>query len=130
MRCPHCHRPMLALFTSCICDHCEGAPEGEFFKGWIVWPERVAETIQTWVFRREIDARKWLENRTDGTVRAVLSPEPYAWTKSRGAMKDLILAERPFEIFPDHRHPPGKHRAFLAPGDLPDGDRVHLSRRL
>ena len=60
----------------------------------------------------------------------MLSPEPYAWTKSRGAMKDLILAEKPFEIFPDHRHPPGKHRAFLAPRDLPDGDRVHLSRRL
>ena len=128
MRCPHCQRPMLALFTSCVCEPCDGYPEGDFFRGWVVWPERPFGLVQTWVFRREQDARKWLESRTDGVVRAVLSREPFAWTRSRGAMKDLVLAEKPFEIFPDHRHPPGKYRAFLAPMDIPDADRVRLKR--
>jgi hypothetical protein len=121
---------MLALFTTCVCEHCDGAAEGDFFRGWVVWPERPERggTIQTWVFRTREDARKWLRSRADGVVRPVLSREPFAWTRSRGAMKDIVLAERPFEIFPDHRHPPGTHRAFLAPEGAPDADRVRLRR--
>ena len=128
MRCPICERPMLMLFTSCVCEHCDGDVQGDFFRGYIVWPDRTGGPVQTWVFRREQDARKFLETRSDGTVRPVLSQHPFSWTRSRGAMKDLVLADRPFEIFPDHRHPPAPQRAFLAPPHTPDGDRVHLVR--
>ena len=119
---------MLALFTSCICEHCDGGPEGEFFRGWVVWPRDPQEVVQTWVFRTRDDARRWLHNRTDGEVRSVLSREPFAWTRSKGQMKDIVLAERPFEIHRDHRHPPGAHTAFLAPDGAPEGDRVRLGR--
>jgi hypothetical protein len=119
---------MLALFTSCVCEHCESGPDGDFFRGWVVWPERTFGAVQTWIFRTREDARRWLRKRTDGEVRAVLSREPFAWTRSRGPAKDVVLAERPFEVFPDHRHPPGAHRAFLAPDDTPDADRVRLRR--
>jgi len=120
---------MLALFTSCVCEHCDGGPEGDYFRGWVVWPEQAPPVVQTWVFRTRDDARKWLHARTDGEIRAVLSREAFAWTRSRGQMKDVVLAERPFEVYPDHRHPPGSHKAFLAPADAPDADRVRLRRR-
>jgi hypothetical protein len=119
---------MLELFTSCVCEHCDRGAEGDFFRGWVVWPKRPDGVIQTWVFRTREDACKWQRNRNDGEVRPVLSPEPFSWTRSRGAIKDIVLAERPFEVFPDHRHPPGAYRAFLAPEDAPDADRVRLHR--
>jgi hypothetical protein len=119
---------MLQLFTSCVCEHCDGTPVGDFFRGWVVWPERPDGVVQTWVFRTREDARKWLKSRSDGIVRAVLSCEPFSWTRSRGSMKDVVLAERPFEVFPDHRHPPGTNRAFLAPAGIPDADRIRLGR--
>ena len=128
MRCPHCERPMLALFTSCVCEHCDGAPQGDFFRGWAVWPADRTGVVQGWVFRTRDDAAKWLESHHDGVIRAVLAPEPFAWTKSRGALKDIVLAERPYELFPDHRHPPGVHRAFVAPAGIPDADRIRLRR--
>jgi hypothetical protein len=128
MRCPHCHRPMLALFTSYVCEFCDDGPQGDFFRGWVVWPEEPLGVVQTWVFRSADDARRWLKSRADGSVRAVLSREPFNWTRARGALKDVVLAERPFEIYPDHRYPPGAHRAFLAPSDAPDADRVRLRR--
>jgi len=120
---------MLELFTSCVCEHCDGEAHGDFFRGWVVWPEQPVGLVQTWVFRTSEDARRWLRDRDDGEVRAVLSREPFTWARSRGALKDVVLAERPFEIFRDHRHPPGKYRAFLAPADIPDADRIRLRRR-
>jgi hypothetical protein len=120
---------MLQLFTSCVCEHCDTEPQGDFFRGWVVWPEHPVGTVQTWVFRTLEDAQKWMRSRNGGDVRAVLSPEPYTWTRSRGSLKDVILAERPFEVFPDHRFPPGQHRAFLAPPDIPDADRIRLRSR-
>lgn len=129
MRCEYCQRPMLQLFTSCVCEHCDAEPHGDFFRGWVVWPEHPVGLVQTWVFRTTDDAQRWLTNRADGDVRAVLSREPFTWTRSRGPLKDVVLAERPFEIYPDHRHPPGKNRAFLAPADVPDADRIRLRSR-
>jgi hypothetical protein len=128
MRCTHCDRPMLALFTSYVCEYCEGGPHGDFFRGWVVYPDHPSGPVQTWVFRSRDDAARWRNNRSDGQIRAVLSREPYAWTKARGTLKDAVLAEKPFEIYTDHRHPPGKHRAFLAPEDAPDADRIRLRR--
>lgn len=128
MRCPCCQRPMLALFTTFVCEHCDGAPHGEFYRGWVIWPARPHGLVETWVFHSRDDARRWIKRRVDGTIRAVLSDRPFTWTRSRGTLKDVELADRPFEIFPDHRHPPGLHRAFLAPPDAPDGEQVRLSR--
>ena len=128
MRCPTCQQPMLAQFTTVVCDHCDGMPEGDFFRGWVVWPAEAQARVQTWVFRTEADARRWLKRRTGGSVRAVLSPQPFAWTRSKGGLKDVVVADHPFEIYPDHRHPPGDRRAFLAPPSTPDADRVRLKR--
>src|SRR5688572_572693 len=98
MRCSHCQRPMLALFTTFVCDHCDGDPQGDFYRGWVIWPERPIGAVQTWVFRSREDARRWLKRRSDGIVCAVLADRPFTWTRSRGSLKDVELAERPFEI--------------------------------
>jgi len=127
MICPICERPMLALFTSWVCDHCDGPPEGDFYRGWAVWPDDQQDVATTLVFRTPEHARRWKDGR-EGTVRPVLAESPYVWRRSSGTMKGLELAEKPFEIYPDHRHPPGPHRAFIAPIDLPDADLVHLER--
>jgi hypothetical protein len=129
MRCPTCQRPMLALFTTCVCDHCDGEPEGEFYRAWVVRPSQVVGILKTWVFRRSADARTWRDNRGDGVVLAVLSDRPYTWARGRGPLKGLELHERPCEIYEDHRYPVGPSRTFYAPLGTPDGDKVMLHRR-
>lgn len=129
MRCPTCQRPMLALFTTCVCEHCDGEPEGEFHRGWVVRPSQLVGVLKTWVFRYGHDARTWRDHRSDGIVLAVLSDRPFTWQRGRGPLKGLELAERPYEIYEDHRHPIGPSRGFYAPLGTPDGDKVVLRRR-
>jgi hypothetical protein len=43
----------------------------------------------------------------------VLSRTPFRWRRSTGSVRDIELADRLFEIFPDRVHDPGPNRAHL-----------------
>jgi hypothetical protein len=121
---------MLALFTSYVCDWCDGAPQGLFHRGWVAWDEGADGPLTTLVFRHRADAERWGIGRERPLhVREVLSSAPFQWTYSRGSMRDLELADRPFAVHADHRHPDGANRAFLAPQVMPVGNPVELRRR-
>ena len=121
---------MLALFTSYVCDWCDGAPQGRFHRGWVAWDETTNAPATALVFRFADDAARWGEGRERTLqVREVLSTETFQWTHARGSLRDLELADRPFQVFRDHRFPAGECRAFLAPTVMPAGDPVVLRRR-
>jgi hypothetical protein len=57
-----------------------------------------------------------LQNLEDqAEVRCVLSEHPIPWRVASGLAAGLVSADRLFEIFSDHRFPPGPYKAFIAP---------------
>ena len=118
MLCPRCGTKMIPLFISYVCDHCDNPhPEVEN-SGYVVWRDDPDEHERRhYVFPSRTSAERWrsLRGLADARVVKVLSPVPFNFRRSRGSAKDLELADRLFEIFPDHRFEPGPNRAFLAP---------------
>ena len=122
MECPNCNREMVPLFTSFVCDYCDGLVSGtDYYRGYIVCrgPEEVRGR-QVYVFRTREDAERWrsVRNLHDHRICEVLSEHDIKWRQSRGSVKDLELADRLFEIYPDHRFEPKPNRAFIAPEEL------------
>jgi hypothetical protein len=70
----------------------------------------------TYLFRTRTDAAKWRIARDcrNLPIREVLTDAQVRWRLTSGSLRDIVLADRPFEIFPDHRHPPAPNHAFLA----------------
>lgn len=107
---------MRALFYSWVCEHCEGLPEGDYDRGYVVWRDRPPAS-EEYVFRTKEDAERWRAHKQYGEkpIRIVLSEQPFRWRMSNGTITDVELADHLFEIYPDHRFEPGPYRAFLAP---------------
>ena len=112
--CPECAEPMTPLFTSMVCERCD-AEAREVFVGWIVWRSRPPGS-QEYVFRRPADAKKWrrAQGLGDFPIRRISTESQTRWRQSGGSLKELELADRLFEIYPDVRYPPGENRAHLA----------------
>lgn len=120
MRCSRCDRPMLALFTSYVCDWCDGPPRGTFHKGWVAWDPTAPPPTTTLVFPDPASARRWMSDRSPALeVRQVLSEAPFRWVPSRGTMRGIELADRAYQVFPDHRFPAQPGAVFLAPAPTP-----------
>lgn len=108
---------MLLLFTSYVCDYCDGVANQTYYSGFIVLrPERVGTGAPFYVFPTRTAAGVWRSaNKLQHCqIREVLSLEPFEWSRSRGRL-DVELARHPYQIFPDHKYPAGPHRAFIAP---------------
>lgn len=116
--CPKCKRLMTQLFLSQACDHCDyGVTKDRLHRGFIVHRESDAdsESIAEYVFRTRMDAERWrtAAGREGCEIHEVYSLTPFRWNLSRGTLRDVVLADQMFEIFPDHRYEPLPHRAFL-----------------
>lgn len=131
MLCSKCQRPMLLLFISAVCDHCDGAPKGDYYRGYVVWREgRGAMPVLDYVWRTAHDAAIWrsLCDQEECEIRCVLAPEPIEWRVGQGKAAGLTMATRLFEIYADHRFPPLPDRAFFAPpGVHPYTEKAHLA---
>ena len=118
MRCSACKRQMTALFTSYVCDWCDGLRKPlPVARGWVVWrPTGDAEERECYVFPTPQMAEYYRSvTNVEGEIRQVLSELPIRWSDGKGNIKNLRLAERLYTIYPDHRYEPGPYRAFLAP---------------
>jgi len=118
MRCPACSRKMTALFTSYVCDWCDGHKKPiPVARGWVIWRRgQTAEERECYVFPTPQMAEYYRAvTNVEGDVRQVLSEMPIRWSDGKGNIKNLRLAERLYTIYPDHRFEPGPFRAFLAP---------------
>ena len=114
MQCKTCKRPMLALFTSYVCDYCDGHRPAGTFRGYVVIHRPLPS--QEYVFKTQADAERWRRlNRHEGAVvRPVLAEQEFRWQPSRGSVHGVILADRLFEIFPDPRFERRPYRAYVA----------------
>jgi hypothetical protein len=67
MQCKTCKRPMLALFTSYVCDYCDGHRPAGTFRGYVVIHRPLPS--QEYVFKTQADAERWRRlNRHEGAV--------------------------------------------------------------
>ncbi len=117
MDCPVCKRRMVELFISKACDHCDYSPNTDrMYRGYIVFNPAWEKGDEAYVFRNTVDAERWrtAAGREGHVIRTVFSMAPFKWHLSRGTLRDVVLADHMFEIFPDHRYEPLPHRAFLA----------------
>lgn len=118
MQCQICKREMVQLFLTQACDHCDyGVPKERLHRGFVVYRgANDTGTCEEYVFRTRMDAERWrtAAGREGCEIHEVYSLTPFRWHLSRGTLRDVVLADHMFEIFPDHRYEPLPHRAFLA----------------
>jgi len=109
---------MRALFTSCVCDWCDGLVSPDFgARGWVLWPAsgELGER-QLYVFpSREMAEYYQHAIGSEDEPREVVCAETIHWVSGRGSIPKLTLADRLYTIFADHRFAPGPYRACLAP---------------
>jgi hypothetical protein len=109
---------MIPLFFSYVCDYCDNPRPDTHYRGYVVWrDDGVNHGRRHYVFPSRAVAERWRAIRgiSDARIVEVLSQDPFNFRPSRGTVKGVELADRLFEIFPDHRFKPGPNRAFLAP---------------
>lgn len=131
MQCSACKREMVQLFLSQACDHCDfGVPKERLHRGFVVYrkPADNQSQYEDYVFRTRMDAERWqraagYEGRPDVTIREVYSLMPYRWHLSRGTLRDVVLADMMFEVFPDHKYEPLPHRCFLSQDETSEPER-------
>jgi len=118
VRCSECHREMTALFLSFVCDYCDGLrADPAPYQGFVVYRgPRDGHAREEYVFRSLRDAERWRKiQRLEGCeIRKVESSAEFRWRASTGTVRDLELADRLFEIFPDHRYAPAPNRAHVS----------------
>lgn len=119
MKCQTCKRAMVELFMSTRCDWCDFGPKiDDVHRGFAVLATSAGYLPgNNYVFRTMLDAERW---RTAAgaercEIKTVYSLECFRWHLSHGVVRDVVYADQPFEIFPDHRYEPLPHRAFIAP---------------
>jgi hypothetical protein len=119
---------MRPLFVSYVCDWCDGLCEPCIVdRGWVLWsPELEAEGTMAYLFRtREMAEYYRSATGVDGIPRQVVTETAITWTRGRGKVPNLELADRQYSVYPDFRFEPGPYRAFLAP-DADDIDTLEV----
>ena len=118
MRCSLCLRPARPLFTSVVCDYCDGLIDVGKHHGFIVFrgPDDLLHK-PVYVFRTRTDAARWRAHYDLRTcpILEVRFELPVRWKLSTGVLAGLELADRPFTISPDHRFEPAPYRGYLLP---------------
>jgi hypothetical protein len=118
MLCPRCMRPMTTLFTSSVCDWCDGLKKPTIVaRGWVLLNGPLDSR------GRELDVFPSLEmvdyyrfaTGLEGEIREIASETPIQWSDAGGLVPHLCVAERRFRVFPDFKFEPGPYKAFLAP---------------
>lgn len=93
---------MIALFISAVCDYCDAPTltSGEVEYGFIVWRERPPGSCE-YLFQTRPDAERWraAAGLDRFPVRKVWSKSTIRWRKSTGSVRDIMLADRLFEIY-------------------------------
>lgn len=118
MRCTDCNRPMTALLLSYVCDYCDGLRiEPTPYRGFVVNRGSAEHRVrEEYVFRSREDAERWrsASGLEHYEIREVASASEFRWRASTGSLKDVELADRLYEIFPDPRYEPAPNRAHIA----------------
>lgn len=112
---------MTPLFTSYVCDWCDGLRAVEpRSRGYVVWGG--GDGLEHYVFPTRDDAERYMAaiGVFAQEIREVLSEEEFVWQRSRGTVKDIMLAKHRYTVWTTCRVPAGKHQAWLAAPDQAD----------
>jgi hypothetical protein len=115
--CPRCERGLVALFTSLVCDWCEGARPRGLERAFVVWDQpRYARGGEFYVFPSRTEAAVWRSHL--GTklapIVAVEVYQPIEWRETTGFGPKISLAKWRYVLHPDHRYPASPRDAHLA----------------
>lgn len=119
MQCPTCKREMAPLFTTQACDYCDfGVAKDKLHSGFVVYNDNPNDPPprEEYVFRTRMDADRWrsASDRAGHSIFKVWSLSPFQWEMSRGTLRDVVLADHIYEVYPNHRYEPLPNRCFLA----------------
>lgn len=113
MDCTNCGQPMLALFTTWVCENCENMKTPKWY-GYVVY--RLTDKILNYcVFPTFKDADEWkkVNGIKDSDVCLVaLCSEP-VFKQSTGILKNISIAQQLYEIYPDNDFEPKPHRGYV-----------------
>lgn len=108
---------MRPLFTSQVCDWCDGLDDITWERGYIVLRDgALLGQLETYVFESRTDAAVWrsVSGMPTCPIVEVLSELPFRWTVTSGSVRGLTVANKLVTIYADRRYPPGTNRAFIA----------------
>jgi hypothetical protein len=110
---------MTPLFTSVVCDYCDGHRPVAFpYRGFVVWrgaPDPNGRDVYVFPTRRDAELYRLAAKLHDHVIREAWSEQPFIWGPGRGSIKGLTIANHVYTVFPDHRFTPGRYRACLSP---------------
>lgn len=116
-KCPVCKREMTQLFLTQACDYCDyGVPKEKLHLGFVVYQTDATGACEEYVFRTRMDAERWrtAAGREGCEIQEVYSLHPFRWHVTRGTLRDAVLADHMFQVFPDWKYENLPHRCFLA----------------
>jgi hypothetical protein len=117
VRCPDCKRPMTALFTSYVCDYCDGLVEIAWQRGFVVFRGDADFNRVIYVFPTMTDAARYrsVNGWQDYPIREVWFEIPVPWKTASNQLEGVSIAVRPFTLHRDHRFESAPYHAFLVP---------------
>lgn len=117
MQCPACKRRMTALFTSYVCDYCDGLAPIQWLRGYAVFRGDDDFARPIYVFPTQTDAALYRSKNSwqQYPIREVRFEHAIRWKHASGALAGVTIAERPFTLHRDHRFEPLPYHASLAP---------------
>lgn len=116
MRCPDCKRAMTALFTSYVCDYCDGLVQPTWHSGFIVFrgDEDFDRPVYVFPTRTEAAIYRQLKGWQSCPIREIHFEHPVRWKQASGALQGVNIAAQPFVLHRDHRFEPAPYAGYLA----------------
>jgi hypothetical protein len=108
---------MIALFTSYVCDYCDGVAQIEWQRGFVVFRGDEDFARPVYVFQSLLDAAVYRSKSglQQYPLREVKFEFPVPWKEAASAMSGVTLAARPFTLHRDHRFEPLPYHCALVP---------------
>ncbi len=108
---------MTALFTSYACDYCDGLVQIDWFSGFIVFRGEDDFSRSVLVFPTRTEAALYRQHNSWQAypIREIHFEHPVIWKPAIGALAGVMIAARPFELYPDHRYESRPYTGFLVP---------------
>lgn len=117
MQCPDCKRKMTALFTSYVCDYCDGLAPIHWLRGFVVFRGDDDFARPIYVFPTQTDAAVYRSKNgwQQHPIREVRFEHAAPWRPASGVLTGVTIATRPFTLHRDHRYEPLPFHCGLVP---------------
>jgi len=115
VRCPRCNRPATLLFTSYVCDYCDGLVQPDWLSGYIVYRGEADFSRPIYVFPTRTEAALYRQ-AYDWPLYPICEvhfEHPVQWRPAQGKLDGIRIAPRPFTLHRDHRFESVPYSAYI-----------------